>query len=144
MASYDDYPVLKAIVGLTGKTTDRKPSVVSLKAIADRTGLKQAAIKAILARNEEALIRNDAGSLVGTKIVSAASKRGLVIAVRNLGQFFFKGEKVGNVNVNLSSWYPEAERLRDELKAKHGVPVCESFRDLSDDVVRAVWNEVLV
>lgn len=141
MASYDNYPVLKAIVGLTGKTSDGKPSVISLKAIAAQTGLKQPAIKAILARNEHALVRNDAGSLVGTKIVSAASEKGLAIMVRKLGHFFFKGEKVGYVNINLSSFYLETERLREELQAKHGVLVCENFRDLSDDVVRAVWNE---
>lgn len=141
MASYDNYPVLKAIVSLTGKTTDRKPSVISLKAIAARTGLKQPAIKAILARNEHALLRNDAGSLVGTKVVSAASEKGLTISVRNVGHFFFKGEKVGYVNVTLSSWYDEVERVRKELQAKHGVPICENFRDLSDEMVRAVWNE---
>lgn len=141
MAGYDNYPVLKAIVGLTGKTTDGRPSVITLKAISAETGLKQPAIKTILARNEHALVRNDAGSLVGAKVVAAASAKGLVVQVRNFGHFFYKGEKVGYVNDALHGWYLEKERVREELQAKHGVPICENFRDLPDEAVRAVWNE---
>lgn len=150
MASYDAYPVLKSITRLTGRTADRKPSVITLKAIAADTGLKQAQVKAILARNDHALRRNDAGSLVGTRIVAAASEGGRLIHVREgvsgstfWREYYLNGRKIGSANLDTSGGRNERDRLDRVLPAEHSLPICKTFADIPDEIVKQVWNEDL-
>lgn len=149
MADTKIYPVLTAILGLGGRNLDGKRSVVKVSDIVRVSGVSTKEVKRILAVNDGVLAKNEKGSLLGVKLVAAASDQGLIVqrreVVKGSGfycQFFFGGKSLGGV-YNLDR--PEGDQAAEDAHTAHekerGVPVCRSLGDMSDAILAQVWKE---
>lgn len=139
--------VLHGLCALAGQTADGKKRVITVPALAKQTGKTAAEVKTILAENESALARNDAGKLVGVNLVAYARKRGLIVqSISRMSgarhyQTFREGEDViGKFCLDYNEEWDAAHAFERKLKSE-GKVICEKIRDLPVEVLSAVWNE---
>lgn len=79
MTRLSNNSVIHALLSLKETSSRGEPKPIAITAIVSRTGKTAVEVKAVLAENEHALLRDKKGRLIGASILRAASQKGLIV-----------------------------------------------------------------